>query len=456
MKAYRNYMKAEELDSDLLDNQAKLGRIYLLLANDLEKAQSKIDFILLKDPDNAGGLLLKATMKLKNNKKDEAIEILKEIVSRNPEHVDSVSVLAGLYFREGENNKAIVVLNEALKINKNNKTLNKLLAMILVNNKDYERAEKMYKDFLERNPDDISSYTDLAAFYNQIDEKAKAEEVLRESINNKTDDIERQLVLVKYIKATKGVDEAIEELRKLIIGNDSLGKLRIALAELLYINNDKQAAVDVYEKAIADFSEGETGVEARIALASIYLSDKNYDRASDVVEEALLVSPNNPKINLLRAKIAVINKDIEKVILSLRVVTKETPENIEAFILLANAHRIEGNSEQAARTLNNAYDNNRMNSKGLLELAQYLLSKDILLAEKVIDDYNNIENSTYLGLSIKSAILNQKRELLEGRKIAEKVIELYPEKPNGTCKQCHIIFRRESYKQLFLFWRKAT
>ncbi len=431
MKAYKHYIRAEGLDPDLLDNQAKLGRVYLLLANDLEKAQSKIDFILSKEPDNADGLLLKATMMLKNDKKNEAVEILKEIVSGDPGHVDSVAVLASLYLREGKNKKAIAMLDEALKINNNNKTLNKLLAMILENDKDYDRAEKIYKDFLERNPDNASSYVDLAAFYNRIDEKVKAEEVLRSSISNKPDDVDRQLVLVKYIKTIKGNDEAIDELKKLVASNDGLGKLRVALAQLLYMNNNKQAAEDVYKKAISDFSENETGIEARTALASIYLSNKNYDKASDVVEEALLVSPNDPKINLLRAKLAVIDKDIEKAIISLRVVTKETPENVEAFILLANSYQMGGNREQAGSTLNSAYSNNRMNSKGLLRLAQYLLPRDIALAEKVIDDYNNIEKSTYLGLSIKSTILNQKRELLEARKIAEKIIDLYPKKANG-------------------------
>ena len=52
-KAFGNYLKAEELNPNLLENQARLGRIYLLLANEPDKAQQKIDLILSKEPNNA-------------------------------------------------------------------------------------------------------------------------------------------------------------------------------------------------------------------------------------------------------------------------------------------------------------------------------------------------------------------------------------------------------------------
>jgi len=100
-----------------------------------------------------------------------------------------------------------------------------------------------------------------------------------------------------------------------------------------------------------------SGVEARISLASIYISEKDEARASEVVEDAFGVSPNDPKVNFLRAKIALFNKDIERAIISLRIVTKEMPENIDAFFLLARAYQLEDNKEQVKSTLYSAYEN---------------------------------------------------------------------------------------------------
>ncbi len=430
-KAYASYLKSEELDPGNLENQAKLGRIYLLLANDSEKAQQKIDLILAKEPDNSEGLLLKAAMMLKNKDRDGAIRIAKEIVFKNPDHVEGASFLATLYIGEKKNKAALDVLNNALKTNKDNESLNRLLAFSLIKNKDYDRAEIIYKNFLKRNPDSGASYNNLAIFYNTIGNTAKAEETLRASMDNDPSDIDRKLLLVKYIKDIKGNDEAIKLLKSLIAEDSSIGKLRSALAEVYILNNDQQSAIDVYKGAINDFSEELTGVEARISLASIYLSEKSVVKAKAIVDEALGISPNDPKLNFLRAKIALFDKDVEKAIISLRVVTKQTPENIYAYILLANAYQLENNIEQVKNTFTSAYDNNRMNPDALLKLAEYLIKRDMNFSEKIIDDYNNIKGADYNGMAIKAAILNQKKKQPEAYAIAMKMIDLYSDKPAG-------------------------
>ena len=276
-----------------------------------------------------------------------------------------------------------------------------------------------------------ASYNNLAAFYHQTDNKTKAEETLRASIENDSDDEDRILTLIKYIRTTKGEDEAIKELKSYIAINSRLGKLRSALAELYILKGDKPSAVEVFKQAIKDFPEEVTGITARTALASIYISEGDLDKAAEVVEEAMAISPNDPQVNFLRAKFAVRDKDMEKAIISLRIVTKETPENIEAFLLLASVYQQEGNAEQVKSTLNSAYENNTTNADALLKLAQYQLTRDIKQAEKIIDNYNNIKAADYDGLSIKAAILNQKKEQLEAYKIAEKLMDLYPDKPNG-------------------------
>ena len=58
--------------------------------NDPDKAQEKVDLILAKEPDNVDGLLLKAAIKLKNNKKNEAISIAKDIVTKDPAHAEAL------------------------------------------------------------------------------------------------------------------------------------------------------------------------------------------------------------------------------------------------------------------------------------------------------------------------------------------------------------------------------
>jgi tetratricopeptide (TPR) repeat protein len=430
-KAYGNYLKAEELSPELLENHARLGRFYLLLMKDSDKAQEKVDLILSKEPENADGLMLKAALILQDKDKAGAIAIAKDVVARDPGYVEGATFLATLYVSDKNNQEAITLLDGALKNNPDNESLNKLLAAILVQDKKYERAEVIYKGFLERNPDITASYNNLAAFYNQTDSKDKAEEILRASIENEPADVERQLTLIKYIRETKGNDEAIAETKKLIESHSGQGKLRTALAELYLLAEDKTAATDVLINAIKDFPEEITGVEARASLAGIYISNEDYEKAREVVDEAINISPNDPKVNMLRARLALNEKDMETATISLRIVAKETPENIDAYLLLANIYQLEKNDEQLNSTLNSAFENNKRNADGLLKLVQVLLNRDIVLAEKAIDQYNKLKENDYKGLSVKALILNQKKEFSDAYAISTKLMELFPDQPNG-------------------------
>jgi len=430
-KAFSYYLKVEGLDPNNLQNQAKIGRFYLLLFNQPEKAQEKVDVILAEDSSNADGLLLKAAILLRDKKTSEALELTEAIVSREPGHVESVTFLATLYLKEDDDLKTIDILDAALKENKNNETLKKLLAVVLLKNKNYDRAEQMFKTYLDRHPDIAESYNNLAIFYNQIDDKEKAEATLHDSIANDPDDVDRKLILIKYIISSKGNVTAINELNALIDQDKTQGKLIVALAELHILNNDLESATKVYKQAVNDFSKEVTGVNSRIALASIYINNKDIDQAILVINEAYEISPNDPKVNFLKAKVALHEKNFEQAIISLRLVTKETPENIEAFLLLANIYKLQNELEQAKETLNLAYENNKKNSKALLVLARYHASSDIVLTEKIIDDYNNLIESDYEGLSIKAAILNNKKLFSEAKMIAQKLMDIYPAKPNG-------------------------
>jgi len=430
-KAYRYYLKAEELSPELLANHAKLGRFYLLLMNDVEKTQEKVDLILSKDEKNSEGLLLKAALLVKEDKTSDAKVIARNILKREPGNVDAVKFLTTFLLKENDVSEAENVLSNALDVKKDNEQLNVLMAAVHIRNKDYERAEAIYYGFLDKYPENRSVYEKLASLHHLAGDEVKAEKVLRDSIQKQPDDPKRYLVLVGYVNEIKGEDEAIKEMRASVSKRKDIGKLRIALAELLYLKGKNQGAIDVYLSAVNDFPEELTGVQSRTALASLYIKDKEINKAEEIIESAIEISPNDPKINFIRAKLAMRKKDFEKAIIALRIVNKETPENIEAYFLLANIYQLEKNTEQANSVLVSAHDNNKTNSEALLLLSRYYMSRDIDRAEKIIDQYNKLKKDDYKGLSIKALIRNQKNSKVEANEIAQKLIELYPDKPNG-------------------------
>ena len=97
--------------------------------------------------------------------------------------------------------------------------------------------------------------------------------------------------------------------------------------------------------------------------------------ARNIIDEAADITPNDPEVNLVKAKIALYNKNFEKAIISLRTVVMNNPEKLEAYILLSESHKANKEDNLAKLVINQAYANNRSNLKVLLPLAKYHLPR---------------------------------------------------------------------------------
>jgi len=431
-KAFGSYSKAIELDPENLEYQAKIGRFYLVLAGDIDKAIEKRDLILSKDETNIHGLMLKAGIFLKQKDIASAKKISQDIFSRQPEYIENVLFLSRIYLDEKEYDSSIEVLNTGVKGNPESRSLKKALADTYLKAGKYDLAENGYRKILEKNPEVYANYLILALFYNETGNVGKAEDVLREGIEADVDDAYRKLMLVKFIQQKKGSQAAIEELKNLIANNQKIGELRLALARLYADENNENGAEQIFKSAISDFSEESVGIKSRVYLAEMYIKKNNLDAAKIIIDEAIKISPNDSEVNFVKAKLLMVNKDYEGVIIALRTVIKDDQENIRAYIMLAVAHRAIEEDEQAAAILKRAYENNRSNTEGLMILARYYArTNDKAELDKVVDSYLAIQPNNYDALSFKSILLNERKMFSEARPHVLQMIKLYPDKPNG-------------------------
>ncbi len=431
-KAYGNYSKAVELDPDNLEYHAKIGTYHLILAGDIDAAIEKKDLILGKDVTNVNGLLLKAGILYKQNDALAAEKIVQDIFSRQPEHVQNAQFLSSLYLSNKKYDDSINVLNACIKLNPNNGILKNLLANAYLSAGKYDQAEKEYKAILNQKPEVFSNHLTLAMFYRQIDKADKAEEVLRNAIDEDDKDLERKLVLVDFIQQTRGNLKAIEELKSFIEKNTKMVELWFSLGKLYVTENNLIDAEKIFKSAASDFPEDSVVVKSRIYLANLYMRKKNIDAATSVIDDAYKISPNDAEVNFIKAKLQMLNKGYEGAIISLRIVVKDDPENMEAYFLLSNALRANGGEEQATEIIDLAYENNRANAEGLMSLARYhARNKNKVQLEKVIDNYLSIDANNYEALSYKSTLLNDRKMFSEVKPYSSRMIELYPDMPNG-------------------------
>ncbi|MCW8829931.1 MAG: tetratricopeptide repeat protein, partial [Gammaproteobacteria bacterium] len=408
----------------------------------------KRDFILGQDKNNTSGLFLKASILFKQNDVDEAIKIAQDIFSRKPGYIQNSVFLSALYLRGEKYESSINVLKACIKENPEDSSLVNRLANAYLAAGKHNLAENEYKNILKKNPEIFSNYLKLALFYKKIGNVEKAENILRESIKNDVNDVNRKAALIDIIKQTKGYQSAIDELKRIINENQEMGELRLRLAKLYLEEKNHSEAIKALEGAVSDFSEGSVGVESRVHLANLYMQKENIEAATSLIHSALEISPNDAEVNFIYAKIQLLNEDYEEAVISLRTVVKDNPEKIEAYFLLSAAHKGNGENEQARDIIYRAYDNNRTNINGLISLAKYhARNKNTAELEKIIDSCLSIDENNYEALSFKSTLLNERKMFSDAKIYAVRMVELYPDMPDGYIQYVPYLLAEKSEKE---------
>jgi Tfp pilus assembly protein PilF len=114
-KAFKHYNKAAELEPENMEYQGKVGRFYLILGNDIDKATEKMELILAQNPDDVNGLLLKAGILLRQGNAADAKEISRDLFEDHPENLENAIFLSSMYSKDQEYAEAINVLDAALE-----------------------------------------------------------------------------------------------------------------------------------------------------------------------------------------------------------------------------------------------------------------------------------------------------------------------------------------------------
>ncbi|MDH5764373.1 MAG: tetratricopeptide repeat protein [Gammaproteobacteria bacterium] len=431
-KAFISYQRAVDYDKNNLDYRAKIGRFYLVLAGDLEKAIEIRDFISANDKNNINGKLLDAGIYLQQGNIDEAKKISKDIYLSQPEMVENIQFLSLLYSKEKSYDESIGVLATGIQRNPNDRSLKYMLANTYQIAGKYDYAEALYKKIIEAAPDNLDNYIKLAVFYREIGNVDKAEETLRNASEVDSSDVQRKLVLVDFIQKNKGLQNAIDELMVLVSKYPEMSELKLALGRLYVAQKKIDDAEKIFLQAISDSSDDSVGIMSRVDLANLYMMNNKVDQAVSVIKEAAKISPNDADVNFVRAKLLLVTKDYDGAIISLRTVLKDNPENIQAYLLLASLHNAKGETDHAKLVLNQAYENNRAIAENLMALSKYHdKNKNYAELEKVIDSVLIIDAKNYDALTYKAKLFNQKERFSEARSKAELLIEAYSDMPSG-------------------------
>lgn len=388
IKAVGNYKKAIELNPNHVSAKVKLAAIFIMAGaeNYIGEAKELLNEIMAIEPEHSEALFLLNSIEYKEGDADKAVSQMEKIVSKDIHLIGGIALLSNIYSSNDRKAEAIQLLKKGVVNNPEEIYLRVNLSEILLETKDLAGAEKYLREAISIDPEMYSLQFSLSKFYVNTGQLDKAKEVLIKSIEQSPDDAKRYLVLVQLLASKFSVEKAETELQKMIADRPDISELKFALVHFYKKIAKREKAKIILAQIIDNNKYDVNGIKARNILAKILLDEGDLGGAKVQVNEVLAEHPNENDALIIFSKLALNDKDAITAINGLRTVVKNNPKNPEASLLLAQAYELNKEPGLAEAELKRSVEANPANDAVHINFARYLASKGRVDEAAVIVD----------------------------------------------------------------------
>lgn len=308
-KATEQFQKVVEAEPKDVDSWLTLGRLYKLQQDSVESEKAFKKAIEI-DPENEEAVsgLAMVYSDLGDNKR--ASEMLRQLADKKP-NINNLLSLAGAYEQMNDHGLAAETLKKALALEPDNDKIQRALARDLAIADKLDEAIKIYDGLLKENPKDWEAWLRLSQIYRQQNKFDKAREANDKAKAEDPGNIEVLYNEVGLFEAEGKTEEAIKTLKEVVTSTAKRGYSatekgqRAMLLErlgLLYRANEQygEAAATFLELANLDAIHDARG---RAQIADTWRQAKDYNKATEEIENAFKKHPQDRTIRIVRANI---------------------------------------------------------------------------------------------------------------------------------------------------------
>ena len=384
-KAFRLSTKTVELDPANVEARLTMGKLFLA-GRQLDKALDQSDELLKLNSRHAGVRAFRASVLLRLSNLDGALAEIKLAQEIDPNNLDAFITLAALRRGQGNIDEAISIIDRGLKAHPDNPLLHVFKIGTLESQKAYEPTIAAYQAA-------IGSKAEKDTFFqrglvNLHARNKKFELVLTEFekiLNAKPKDTDLKLRyagILAGIRGGKAAEQALTEFGKAELGNL---KLKLGLAAVYSRTGKVDEARSLYNRVIGIKDAGPDGLEAKVSLAVLEVSQGNQAKAETLLAEVIASEPRNGPALLLRASLRLRQVRTDEAIADVRSVLRDSPDHPSGLQLLARAHRQAGSNSLASDRYLQAVGKNPRRMDIRLEYARFLMDrKDFARAEEAL------------------------------------------------------------------------
>ena len=217
---------------------------------DFESAHERYAKALEMQPDNVGIMVSLGQVAAYKGDSEAAVRWLEKAKDADETDIVARAILGKAYVANKDYVAAEQVMREAIDLSKETADLHNTLGLAISGNGDHEAAAQSFAMAMELKPSEPVYSLNLAREYIIREEDERAEEVLRESLQSNPDHIPTSVMLASLYARAGDVDRAIRTARTLLQHSpDTIGP-KVLLAELLYSNKEYDEASGLYDEAL--------------------------------------------------------------------------------------------------------------------------------------------------------------------------------------------------------------
>ncbi|XP_073644988.1 protein O-mannosyl-transferase TMTC1 isoform X6 [Tursiops truncatus] len=333
---YRTALKLYPRHASALNNLGTLTR-------DTAEAKMYYQRALQLNPQHNRALFNLGNLLRSQEKKEEAIILLKDSIKYGPEFADAYSSLASLLAEQERFKEAEEIYQAGIKNCPDSSDLHNNYGVFLVDTGSPEKAVTHYQQAIRLSPSHHVAMVNLGRLYRSLGDNSMAEEWYKRALQ-----VTRKAEILSPLGAlyynTGRYEEALQIYREAASLQPSQRELRLALAQVLAVMGQTKEA----EKMTNHIVSEETGcLECYRLLSAIHSKQEQHDKALDAIDKALKLKPKDPKVvselfftkgNQLREQ-----NLLDKAFESYKLAVELNPDQAQAWMNMGGIQHIKGN-----------------------------------------------------------------------------------------------------------------
>nr|XP_023499076.1 transmembrane and TPR repeat-containing protein 1 isoform X2 [Equus caballus] len=350
---YANFLKDQGRNREAVYHYRTAVRLYPrhasalnnlgTLTRDTAEAKMYYQRALQLNPQHNRALFNLGNLLKSQDKKEEAIILLKDSIKYGPEFADAYSSLASLLAEQERFKEAEDIYQAGIKNCPDSSDLHNNYGVFLVDTGSPEKAVAHYQQAIKLSPSHHVAMVNLGRLYRSLGDNSVAEEWYKRALQ-----VARKAEILSPLGAlyynTGRYEEALQIYREAAALQPSQRELRLALAQVLAVMGQTKEA----EKMTIHIVSEEAGcLECYRLLSAIYSKQELHDKALDAIDKALRLKPKDPKViselfftkgNQLREQ-----NLLDKAFESYKAAVELNPDQAQAWMNMGGIQHIKGN-----------------------------------------------------------------------------------------------------------------